>query len=161
MMMTKSVAEWVTSLNMKTHPEGGYFREIEKSHDKIQIDGKERSLFTSIYFLLEKENPSHFHRLTADEIWYYHEGQPLTVHMITPEGTYEKVLLGKDMSKNEVLQYRVPKGTIFGSTVEEGFALVSCMVSPGFEFEDFELFSREELLAQYPEYEVIIKQLTK
>ncbi|MBJ8350230.1 cupin domain-containing protein [Streptococcus zalophi] len=161
MMMTKSVAEWVTCLDMKTHPEGGYFREVERSKDKITIDGKERSLFTSIYFLLEKENPSHFHRLTADEIWYFHDGQALTVHMITPEGTYEKVILGKDISKNEVLQYRVPKGTIFGSTVEEGFALVSCMVSPGFEFEDFELFSRKELLAKYPEYEVIIKQLTK
>ncbi|MCR8967530.1 cupin domain-containing protein [Streptococcus zalophi] len=159
--MVKSVAEWVKLLDMEAHPEGGYFREVERSKDKITIDGKERSLFTSIYFLLEKENPSHFHRLTADEIWYYHEGQPLTVHMITPEGTYEKVILGKDKSRNEVLQYRVPKGTIFGSTVEEGFALVSCMVSPGFEFEDFELFSREKLLAKYPEYEVIIKQLTK
>ncbi|MBJ8325840.1 cupin domain-containing protein [Streptococcus pacificus] len=159
--MIKSAVEWVKLLEMTAHPEGGYFREVEKSQDKIQIKGKERSLFTSIYFLLEKENPSHFHRLTADEIWYYHDGQPLTVHMITPDGNYKTATLGLDVAKGQVLQYRVSKGTIFGSTVEEGFSLVSCMVSPGFEFEDFELFSYQELITHYPEHDSIIKQLTK
>ncbi|MGT2772037.1 cupin domain-containing protein [Streptococcus marimammalium] len=159
--MTKSAQKWVKLLDMEAHPEGGYFCEVERSKDKIQIDGKERTLFTSIYFLLEKENPSHFHRLTADEIWYYHDGQPLTVHMITPDGDYKTATLGHDIAKGQILQYRVSKGTIFGSTVEEGFSLVSCMVSPGFEYEDFELFSRKELILQYPEHAAIIKQLTK
>ncbi|MGX7109436.1 cupin domain-containing protein [Facklamia miroungae] len=159
--MNKTIEEWVRTLDMKEHPEGGYFSEVERSQDKLKIDGKERSLFTSIYFLLEKENPSHFHRLTADEIWYYHYGQPLTVHMISPEGVYTKAILGLDVTSSQVLQYRVPKGTIFGSTVKEGFSLVSCMVSPGFEYEDFELFSYHELIEQYPEYEEIIKVLSK
>ena len=159
--MNQSMEEWIKTLNMKAHPEGGYYCEVEKSQDKIKVDGKERALFTSIYFLLEKENPSHFHRLTSDEIWYYHYGEPLTVHMISPEGVYTQVTLGLDVRNGQVLQYRVPKGTIFGSTVEDGFSLVSCMVSPGFEFEDFELFSYHELVQQYPEYEEIIKLLSK
>lgn len=159
--MNKSMEEWIKALEMEAHPEGGYFSEVERSQDKIEINGKERSLFTSIYFLLEKENPSHFHRLTADEIWYYHYGQPLTVHMILPDGAYSKVTLGLDIASGQVLQYRVPKGTIFGSTVENGYSLVSCMVSPGFEFDDFELFSYNELIEQYPEYEKIIKLLSK
>lgn len=159
--MNKSMEEWIKALEMKDHPEGGYFSEVERSQNKIIIDGKERSLFTSIYFLLEKENPSHFHRLTADEIWYYHYGQPLTVHMISPDGIYSKVTLGLDVTSDQVLQYCVPKGTIFGSTVEDGFSLVSCMVSPGFEFKDFELFSYNELIEQYPEYKKIIRLLSK
>ncbi|MCR8969786.1 cupin domain-containing protein [Facklamia sp. 7083-14-GEN3] len=159
--MNKSVKEWIETFEMEAHPEGGYFREVEKSESKIKVDGKERALYTSIYFLLEKGNPSHFHRLTADEIWYYHHGQPLTVHMISPEGNYTQVTLGLDLANGHVLQYRVPKGTIFGSTVEEGFSLVSCMVSPGFEFDDFELFTYNELVEQYPEHEEIIKILTK
>ncbi|MGF3076487.1 cupin domain-containing protein [Facklamia sp. P12955] len=159
--MNQSMEEWIKALDMEAHPEGGYYCEVEKSQDKLKIDGKERSLFTSIYFLLEKENPSHFHRLTADEIWYYHYGQPLTVHMISPDGDYTNVTLGLDVAQGQVLQYRVPKGTIFGSTVEDGFSLVSCMVSPGFEFEDFELFRYHELIEQYPEYEEMIQLLSK
>ncbi|WP_025730766.1 cupin domain-containing protein [Atopobacter phocae] len=159
--MGQSAEEWINTLNMKAHPEGGYFCEVEKSQDKIKGKGKERALFTSIYFLLKKENPSHFHRLTADEIWYYHDGQPLTVHMISPDGVYTQVILGLHVTNGQVLQYRVPKGTIFGSTVDKGFSLVSCMVSPGFEYEDFELFSYSDLIEQYPEHEEIIKVLSK
>lgn len=61
------------------------------------------------------------------------------------------------------MQYLVPKGTIFGSTVETpgGYSLVSCMCSPGFEYDDFELFEQEDLLTQYPEHENIIKRLTR
>ncbi|SDG50893.1 hypothetical protein SAMN05421791_1122 [Facklamia miroungae] len=146
---------------MEAHPEGGYFREVEKSESKIEVDGKERALYTSIYFLLEKGDPSHFHPLIADEIWYYHYGQSLTVHMISLEGVYSQVTLGLDVAKGHVLQYRVPKVTIFGSTVEEGFSLVSCMVSPDFEYDDFELFTYNELIEQYPEHEEIIRVLSK
>lgn len=62
--------------------------------------------------------------------------------------------------QNEHLQYTVPKGSIFGSTVEEGYALVSCMVAPGFTFADFKLFEKTELLKSYPNYAEIIEILT-
>ncbi|VRJ79759.1 Uncharacterized conserved protein [Streptococcus pneumoniae] len=118
----------IRTLELAPHIEGGYFRQTKKASDTINLAGKGRALYTSIYFLLEETNPSHFHRLTADEIWYFHAGSPLTVHMITADGHYEAVTLGLDISKGQQLHYCVPKGTIWGSTVDKDDALVSCLV---------------------------------
>ena len=154
---------WIDHYNMAGHEEGGFFYQVLKYDQTIQLEGQQpRALYTSIYFLLTSNNPSRFHRLTADEVWYYHYGSPLTVHMITPEGDYQQVTLGTDVEKGQVLQAVVPKNTIFGSSVEEddSYALVSCMVSPGFEYDDFELFKRSDLLEAYPDYSDIIHRLT-
>lgn len=161
LMKDKSI--WIDHYEMEGHEEGGFFYQVLKSDQRIQLEGQpERALYTSIYFLLTSSHPSRFHRLTADEVWYYHYGSPLTVHMITADGQYETITLGTDVEKGQVLQAVVPKETIFGSTVEDtdSYSLVSCMVSPGFEYDDFELFKRSELLAQYPEYTEIIHRLT-
>lgn len=157
----KEAKKYIEELELKPHVEGGYYKEILKSQDTIQYNGKNRSLYTSILFLLEKNNVSNFHELTADEIWYFHDGMPLTIHMITKEGKYHTVKLGRNSSENEVLQYVVEKGTIFGSDVEEGYALVSCAVVPGFEFDDFKLFERSELLNRFPQHKEIIVKLTR
>ena len=160
-MKDKSI--WIDHYKMAGHEEGGFFYQVLKSDQTIQLEGqKPRVLYTSIYFLLTSNNPSRFHRLTADEVWYYHYGSPLTVHMITPEGDYKQVTLGIDVENGQVLQAVVPKNTIFGSSVEEldSYSLVSCMVSPGFEYDDFELFKRSDLLNQYPDYADIIHRLT-
>src|SRR5699024_3908517 len=105
-------------------------------------------------------NPSHLHQLTADEVWYYHAGHSLTIHTISKSGEYEAIKLGTDVENGEVLQALVPKGTIFGSSVEnEGeYALVSCMVAPGFEFDDFKLFTQDELIERFPQHEDIIRR---
>ncbi|MGX7092918.1 cupin domain-containing protein [Hutsoniella sourekii] len=155
----RSSQDWVESLGLIPHQEGGYYRQVYKSSERIR--GDQRALYTSIYFLLEKDNPSHFHRLTCDEIWYYHAGQALTIHMIDLEGQYQRVVLGSCVAQDQVLSFVVPQGFIFGSTVEEGYALVSCLCAPGFEYADFELFDEKELLTQYPEHEAIIKRLTR
>ncbi len=155
----KSQEEWLEELKLEKHPEGGYYLRTEESEELISRNNQDRKLYTSIYFLLTTENPSHFHQLTADEIWYYHDGKPLTVHCIFEDGRYEKVKIGKNPSNGERLHYTVPKGTIFGSTVDDDYALVSCVVIPGFEFSDFKLFTQQELLEKYPEHKEIIKQL--
>ncbi len=112
--------------------------------------------------MLETGEVSHFHRLTSDEMWYYHDGQPLTIYMITPEGELITKQLGLDIEKGEVPQVLVPKGYIFGSSMNnDGFALVGCMVAPAFTFDDFELFERRDLLNMYPNLEDIIKKLTR
>lgn len=160
-MKDKSI--WIDHYKMAGHEEGGFFYQVLKSDRTTQLKcQKPRALYTSIYFLLTSNNPSRFHRLTADEVWYYHYGSPLTVHMITPEGDYKEVTLGIDVENGQVLQAVVPKNTIFGSSVEadDSYALVSCMVSPGFEYDDFELFKRSDLLKQYPDYADIIHRLT-
>lgn len=156
-----SKQEWISRLELEPHMEGGYFKQVEESQDVGHYQGKERALYTSIYFLLDDTNPSHFHRLTADEVWYFHAGSPLTIHMIRDDGRYETHDLGLEISKGQSLHYCVPKGTIFGSTVASGYALVSCLVAPGFDYEDFKLFSRQELLATYPDHKEIIHKLTQ
>jgi len=156
--MTKTKEEWIKDLELLPHPEGGYYRQTDRSEMVYGDEEKKLPLYTNIYFLLTKESPSHFHRLISDELWFYHGGNPLTIHSISPDGTYDKNVLG--LGKGEELHHTVPAGVIFGSTVEEGYALVSCTVVPGFDFSDFKLFTEEELLGLYPQHEEIIKRLT-
>ncbi|WP_027964967.1 cupin domain-containing protein [Halalkalibacillus halophilus] len=157
----------IDKLQLEPHPEGGFYNVTHVSEQKIknessQTEDQERALFTSIYFLLRSEDRSHFHRLKSDELWYYHGGSSLTVHMIGLDGSYETKKVGMDVVNGEHPQVLVPKGTIFGSTVDdpETFSLVGCMVAPGFDFNDFELFSEKDLLETYPQHEKIIKYLT-
>ena len=75
--------DWINHLNMSRHPEGGYYKEIFRSEKLIDND---KSAMTSIYYLLENEDKSAFHRLTSPEVWYYHAGYPLMLHVIHPDG---------------------------------------------------------------------------
>ncbi|BBF43715.1 hypothetical protein of cupin superfamily [Lachnospiraceae bacterium KM106-2] len=163
----KTAEYFVKQLQMIPHPEGGFYKECYQSEEKItsnelQVDYEEkRKLWTSIYFLLRNGEVSHFHRLKSDEMWYYHAGSSLTIYMISPEGVLKTEQLGLQIEKGERPQVLVPKDYIFGSAMnEEGFALVGCMVSPGFEYRDFELFQRNELLQKYPQYKEVIQKLT-
>lgn len=165
--MKENTAEyWIQNLGLEAHPEGGFFKSTYDSKtllsdNDVVGEGKTRRLYTSIYFLLRSEDISHFHRLKSDELWYYHGGSSLTVHVIDGDGEYKEYKLGLKLKKGEVPQLLVPKNSIFGSSVmEEGtFSLVGCMVSPGFDFEDFELFTQDDLLEIYPQHEQIIKKL--
>ncbi|MDN6162243.1 MAG: cupin domain-containing protein, partial [Atopostipes sp.] len=118
---------------------------------------KDLPLYTNIYFLLTPESPSHFHELMSDELWFYHAGNALTIHSLHEDGRYTQTPLG--LGDEEVLHHNVLAGEIFGSTVEDGYALVSCTVIPGFDFNDFKLFTKDYLLKQYPEHKEIINQL--
>ena len=155
----KTAQYYIDNLNLQKHIEGGYFKECIVSKDPFN---EEKSLFSSIYFLLKTGEVSNFHRLKSDELWYYHDGQALTIYMISPTGELITKQLGLDISKGEYPQILVPKGYIFGSSMNnEGFALVGCMVSPQFKFEDFELFKRSDLLKKHPHLEDIIIKLTR
>ena len=158
---------YISKLGLEPHPEGGYFKRIYESGEMItdqelsvSFEGK-RLLYTSIYFLLTSKDVSHFHRLQSDELWYYHGGSPLSVHIIDENGEYQERKLGLNLDKGEVPQVLVPKNSIFGSSVtdKDTFSLVGCMVSPGFEYQDFEMFTQDELLAKYPQHKDIIMKL--
>jgi len=151
--------ELVQSLGLLPHPEGGFYKETYRS--ELALDGIDRQLLTSIYFLLTSANVSKFHRIKSDELWYFHAGSPLIVHTLGERG-HQQHHLGLDLSKGQQPFLWIPKDTIFGSTVLEndGFSLVSCAVAPGFDFRDFELFERSELLAVYPEYKEIVERLS-
>ncbi|KGM44998.1 cupin domain-containing protein [Neobacillus niacini] len=157
----------VSKLGLIPHPEGGYYKETFQSEEQISdkelsvnLEGKRR-LYTSIYFLLTSNDVSHFHRLKSDELWYYHVGSSLSIHVIDESGQYKEIKLGLDLEAGEVPQALVKKNSIFGSSVSEKdtCSLVGCMVSPGFEFQDFELFTQEELMKIYPQHKDIIMKL--
>lgn len=151
--------EIIKKLNLQAHPEGGYFSETYRS--EMTIPGMDRQLMTSIYFLLTSDNVSRFHRIKSDELWFYHGGSSLIVHTLGEEG-HTETKVGLDFSTGEVPQFLVPKNTIFGSSVaeENSYSLVSCVVAPGFDFADFELFTTEELLKQFPDEREIILRMT-
>ena len=148
----------IHSLNLSPHPEGGYFSETYRSQETCTPPRGVRSISTAIYFLLGKQDRSRFHVIQSDEIWHHYDGAPLEIHEITQEGHYKVTYLGKDFQHGQVPQYCVPKGHIFGSKVslpslspkDKLYSLVGCTVAPGFDFNDFHLFSTSELVNMYP-----------
>lgn len=167
--MEKDAAYWIEKLKLEPHPEGGYYRqtyiaEVIIPQDALppQFTGP-RSISTAIYFLLEGQNFSAFHRLRSDELWHFYAGEALIVHVIAGDGRYSEILLGSNPEKGEVLQAVVKAGCWFASRVRDGksFALVGCTVSPGFNFEDFELAKREDLVQRCPQHQEVIERLTR
>jgi len=160
---------WIDRLNLQAHPEGGHYREVYRAEDRIQAEGLpnryggSRSASTAIYYLLTSDEFSTLHRIQSDEVWHFHTGSPLTVHAIEPGGEYQTYRLGLNLDDGQEPMAVVAAGCWFGATVEEPntYALVSCTVAPGFDFEDFELANREHLIRQYPQHTAIIERLTR
>jgi predicted cupin superfamily sugar epimerase len=164
--MEKNAAYWIRRLGLIPHPEGGYFRETYRCPEVIEhahlSKPSDRACATAIYFLLQGDQVSKFHRLRSDELWCYHAGSPLTLHVIDPDGTAQQFFLGQDLDKSEYPQLVIQKDRWFGANVTQktSYTLVSCIVAPGFDFEDFELATREQLLSIYPQHQEIITLLT-
>ncbi len=160
--------DWIRALDLRPHPEGGFFREIYRSGDRIARAGLptryqgDRSLSTSIYFLLLSSQVSRLHRLRSDEIWHFYEGSPVVIHTLGQGGAYAAISLGRDIAAGPVFQAVIRKGCWFGAEVAapDSFALVGCTISPGFEFDDFELGRREDLRTEFPAHRGIIERLT-
>jgi predicted cupin superfamily sugar epimerase len=167
--MTKDAAYWIEKLKLEAHPEGGYYRQTYRADLVLAKDALPREFAgaraasTAIYFLLEGEVFSAFHRLRSDEVWHFYLGSTLVVHVIDQHRRYSEILLGSDPEAGEVLQAVVKAGCWFASHVrdEKGFALVGCTVAPGFDFEDFEMAKREELVGLYPQHRGVIERLTR
>ncbi len=166
--MTRDAAYWIEKLKLEAHPEGGHYRQTYRA-DLIlareslpeEFTGA-RAASTAIYFLLKGEEFSALHRLRSDEVWHFYLGSPLVVHVIGRDGDCSEILLGNDLEAGEAPQAVVKAGSWFGSRVKggRGFALVGCTVAPGFDFADFEIGKREELVREYPQYRKVIEKLT-
>ena len=167
--MAKTAQYWINKLNLIAHPEGGYYCETYRSQLSIAKEALppeftgSRLVSTAIYFLLEGENFSAFHRLRSDELWHFHAGSTIAVHVIDPEGGYSEIQLGSDPEAGEVFQAVVKAGSWFASQIRDtrSFALAGCTVSPGFDFADFELGKRAELVQIHPQHRKLIEQLTR
>ncbi len=150
------------------HPEGGYFREMYRSDEMIKKEclperyNGDRSFSTSIYFLLEGEQTSKFHRIKSDEQWHFYDGSSVKIFILGEQGELNITTLGRNNLNGEVFQTIIKRGNWFAAELidKNSFALVGCVVSPGFEFSDFELGKRKELVTKFPEHNDLIRRLT-
>lgn len=167
--MIKRIQQLIDHLHLLPHPEGGYYIETYRSKGFIskaqlpnQFNGN-RNFSTAIYFLIPGGQFSAFHVINSDELWHFYEGVSLYIYMIHQNGKLEIIRLGKNIEEGEVFQAVVPAGCWFASksVTEDAYSLVGCTVAPGFDFADFTLAERKDLIALYPQHEKIITELTR
>jgi hypothetical protein len=165
--MHSKAKHYIKQLQLKKHPEGGYFKEVYRSGERIlptHLPNRyksSRNFSTSIYFLLEGKQFSSFHLLQSDEIWHFYDGSSVLLYIINQKGELSVKKLGKD--KGRQLQLTIEKQNWFAAELEDkkSFALFGCTVSPGFDFDDFELGNRIILTKKYSQHSALIKRLTK
>lgn len=159
-MIMHTAEYWIQNLDLKPHPEGGFYKEMFRSNiviskDELPVGYKSsRRLTTSIFYLLRTEDYSRLHRLKSDEMWYFHYGSAIRIIYIDHEGKKHTKLLGANLEKAEYFYLHIPAGNIFTAEVvdKDSFSVFSCVVSPGFEFDDFEMFDKEDLIQAYPKH---------
>lgn len=176
----------VAKLGLEPHPEGGYFRETYRASATLYTPSGERSLMTAILFLVVHKRPSRLHRLVSDELWVHQAGDVLEVALLDERrAAGERVLLGPPAAGAQP-QVLVPAGTWQGARLAPGdggapaavgtaavygpspategsavgWGLVCCVVSHGFDFEDFEMGDRDRLLADFPGAAGLIREYT-
>ena len=165
----QKVDQIVTALNLLPHPEGGFYKEVYRSNGSIPKQvlpnyfNGDRNYATSIYFLLSGQNFSAFHKINQDETWHFYQGDAIKIHMIHPDRKYTTQLLGLDLAAGIEPQFTVPAHVWFAAQVMQpnGYSLLGCQVSPGFDFADFNLAKRDELSAEFPQHTHIIKTYTR
>ncbi|MBN1279419.1 MAG: cupin domain-containing protein [Chlorobiaceae bacterium] len=161
---------WIRHLQLEPHPEGGYYRETYRSKETYAFGsgttfGSPRNHATAIYYLLRTGERSRLHSILSDELWFYHAGLPLTVHIFPLSGNPSAFTLGADPEQGHLQQGCVPAGCRFGASQthnipeKDGYSLVSCVVAPGFDFRDFTFAEKGPLLARWPAYAELIDYL--
>jgi len=169
--MRPTAAELAATLGLGPHPEGGFYRETYRSAQTLPTPGGERPASTAILFLITFGSISHLHRLSSDELWVFQGGLQLELVTIAADGEAQTRVLGdleEEGAPARLPQALVPAGSWQGARlaggphlpVDHAWSLVSCVVTPGFEFEDFELGEREVLLEAYPQHARLVRDFT-
>ena len=162
-MENQTAAYWITHLQLQPHPEGGFYKEVFRSGVEVMRPPSllPKKACTSIYYLLEGTDFSGFHRIASDEIWYFHKGAPLHIHVIDENGEHVINELTDEPTGN--LSVVVKAGLWFAAELpsQTGFTLVSCAVAPGFEFDEFEMGGKSRLMTLYPQHASILDRLCR
>lgn len=146
--MHPRAASLIRELQLRPHPEGGWFRRIETSPQTVTRDGRERPAYTCIHYLLAADQVSQWHRIDADETWHLLEGGPLTLRLFdVATRSHRRVRLRRDAA-DESRMYTVPAGLWQSASVAGEYALSSCKVTPGFVWQGFELLAPDHPLAE-------------
>ena len=159
-----TVEEIKKLLGLVPHPrEGGCYVRTFEASELVATRVGERRTSTAIYYLLEPGTFSEMHRLKSDEVFHHYIGGAVEMLQLLPDGTGRRVVIGKDLEAGERPQVVVERGVWQGSRLmtEDGFALLGCTVSPGFEFEDYDAGARAKLTQAWPEWHRLIAALTR
>lgn len=162
------ITHLIETLGLEAHVEGGYFRRHYEpgAGRRLATEHGERFSMTCIYYLLTADSPiGLFHRNRADIVHFYHAGDPLTYYLLGADGQLRETVLGADLVAGQHPQLVVAGGTWKASRLKadgrHGYTLLGEAVSPGFEYEDMELADSEILLGKFPQYETLIRELSK
>lgn len=135
-----SARDVIALLDLKKHPEGGWYRETFRDP---RIDANGRSFSTLIYYLLEAGETSEWHRVDATEVWHWHAGGPLVITVSENGHDASAHHLGNALATGQRPQFVVPAGWWQTATSLGAWTLVGCSVAPGFEFSGFEMAPRD------------------
>lgn len=136
----------IRNYGLMPHPEGGFFKEIYRSAEKFETPYGMRSAATSIYYLLTGSSKSHLHKIKSDEIWHFYRGAVLRLVLFDEKSKqFKEILLSNQINVEHVCQFVVPAGIWMAAELcvddIESYSLMGCTVSPGFDFNDFEMAS--------------------
>ncbi|MBE0618706.1 MAG: cupin domain-containing protein [Proteobacteria bacterium] len=151
----------IRRLDLLPHPEGGHYREVHRSRVSLGTPPGfpgGRSALTAIYFLLEQGDFSALHRVRSEEAWVHLGGAPLELVIL---GTPAQVRRLAPVSEGGTPLAVVPPGALQAARSRGAWTLTTCLVAPGFEFADFEMPGREELLRRHPECAEVVLNFTR
>jgi predicted cupin superfamily sugar epimerase len=161
MALNKDAIQIIKRLKLKKHPEGGYFKQTYTADTMVNIEGydKPRYISTAIYYMLVGDQFSAFHRIKSDELWHHYTGRSLILYAID-NGKLTKIKMGK--SRGEAPQVILKANTWFAASLtdKKSYCLLGCTVSPGFDYSDWEIGKRNELIKMYPQYRTILERYT-
>jgi predicted cupin superfamily sugar epimerase len=137
--MDGAVRGLVRKLDLRPHPEGGFYREIHRSAEKVTARQGLRSALTTIYFLLARGQKSVFHRVASDEVWHFYAGAPLRLWRVAGDfKASERIVLGPP-GRGRVPVAVIAAGEWQAAETAGDYTLVGCTVGPGFDFADFKM----------------------
>ena len=161
MALNKDAIQIIKRLKLKKHPEGGYFKQTYTADTMVNIEGydKPRYISTAIYYMLVGDQFSAFHRIKSDELWHHYTGGSLILYVID-NGKLAKIKMGKN--RGEAPQVILKANTWFAASLtdKKSYCLLGCTVSPGFDYSDWEIGKRNELIKTYLQYRTIIERYT-
>ena len=148
--MHPRAADLISTLDLRPHPEGGFYREVHRSASVVTTSDArgERAALTTIYFLLTAGAQSRWHRVESDEVWHFYEGDPLELLELDARvTTLARHRLGPVDGITQRPVYTIPAGAWQAARTLGDYTLVGCTVGPGFDFADFRLLADEPSLA--------------
>ncbi len=162
MPVNEDAQRFIRELQLARHPEGGYYRRTYQSPLEVAhpTKGVMRWAMTHIYYLLPAGEHSALHRVASDEAWHFYDGDPLLLHTIDAAGRHESRWLGRGeaMTLHAVVPASVWQAAELQSS---GFTLCGCTVAPGFDFDDFEMGDRTQLLREFPHHAALVDRLAR